>query len=91
MLWFDEALRDNPLALSFGVLLFVASVIGTGAAMASIGAAQQHALLGAFLFVVPSMVFSGFATPIVSLPTVVRTLTWLNPIPRMLIVARCLP
>lgn len=46
VLWFDEALRDNPLALSFGVLLFVASVIGTGAAMSSIGAAQQHALLG---------------------------------------------
>jgi ABC-2 type transport system permease protein len=88
VLWFDVPLRGSLFALYFGVLLFVASVIGIGLMISSIAVTQQQALLGAFLFMVPSIILSGFATPIANMPMVIQKLTWLNPMRHILIVVR---
>ncbi len=49
---------------------------------------QQQALLGAFLFMVPSIILSGFATPIANMPGWVQDLTLLNPMRYFLIIVR---
>ena len=75
-------------ALYLGLLLFVVSVTGVGLMISSLAATQQQALLGAFLFMVPSIILSGFATPIANMPAWVQDLTLLNPMRYFLVIVR---
>lgn len=88
VLWFHVPLRGGLLPLYLGLLLFVASVTGVGLTISSLASTQQQALLGAFLFMVPSIILSGFATPIANMPAWVQTLTLLNPMRYFLIIVR---
>ena len=48
--------------------------------ISSLAVTQQQGILGAFLFLVPSVILSGFATPIANMPEVVQDLTLINPL-----------
>jgi ABC-2 type transport system permease protein len=56
--------------------------------ISSLAVTQQQALLGAFLFMVPSIILSGFATPIANMPAWVQDLTLLNPMRYFLVIVR---
>ena len=86
--WFDIPLRGQLVALYFGLLLFVVSVTGIGLMISSLAVTQQQALLGAFLFMVPSVILSGFATPIANMAEWVQYLTYINPMRYFLIIVR---
>ena len=73
--WFHVPLRGGISALYLGLVLFILSVTGIGLAISAVAATQQQALLGAFLFLVPSIILSGFATPIANMPEWVQVLT----------------
>ncbi len=88
MLWFDIPLRGNVGALYLGLGLFILSAVGVGLMISSIAVTQQQALLGAFLFLVPAVILSGFATPIANMPEVVQWLSYLDPLRYFLIVVR---
>ena len=75
-------------ALYLGLFLFLISVTGIGLAISAISLTQQQAVLGAFLFIVPAVVLSGFTTPIANMPDVVQLLTYLNPLRYFLIILR---
>jgi ABC-2 type transport system permease protein len=77
--WFDVPLRGSLLALYAGLFLFILSGIGVGLMISSIAVTQQQGLLGAFLFLVPAIILSGFATPIANMPLIVQKMTLLNP------------
>ncbi len=78
--WFEIPLRGELLTLYSGVFLFLPSAIGVGLMISSLAATQQQPLLGAFLFLVPAIILSGFATPIENMPNTVQTLTYINPL-----------
>lgn len=86
--WFDVPLRGGLLPLYLGLVLFVIAVTGIGLAISSLAVTQQQALLGAFLFMVPSIILSGFATPIANMPVWVQDLTLLNPMRYFLVIVR---
>lgn len=86
--WFDVPLRGSVFALYVGLLLFSLSVIGVGLMISAISATQQQGLLGAFLFMVPAVTLSGFATPIANMPEIIQQLTLLNPFRYFLVVVR---
>ncbi|GLR68635.1 antibiotic ABC transporter permease [Acidocella aquatica] len=86
--WFKVPLYGGLLQLYLGLLLFVFSVTGIGLMISSLAATQQQALLGAFLFMVPSIILSGFATPISNMPVIVQDLTWINPMRYALVIIR---
>jgi ABC-2 type transport system permease protein len=86
--WFDVPLRGGLLALYLGLALFVIAVTGIGLTISSLALTQQQALLGAFLFMVPSIILSGFATPIANMPVWVQDLTLLNPMRYFLVIVR---
>jgi drug efflux transport system permease protein len=86
--WFAVPLRGSLFALYLGLALFVIAVTGIGLAISALAATQQQALLGAFLFMVPSIILSGFATPIANMPDPVQKLTLLNPMRYFLVVVR---
>ncbi len=86
--WFNVPLRGGLLTLYLGLILFVIAVTGIGLMISSLAATQQQALLGAFLFMVPSIILSGFATPIANMPVWVQDLTLLNPMRYFLVIVR---
>lgn len=87
-LWFGVPLLGSLVLLYTGLFLFIAAVTGIGLMISSLAATQQQALLGAFLFMVPSIILSGFATPIANMPTLVQDLTLINPMRYALVVIR---
>jgi ABC-2 type transport system permease protein len=88
ILWFEVPFRGDPGALYLGLVLFLLASIGIGLTISSLSVTQQQALLGAFLFLVPAVILSGFATPIANMPELVQDLTYLNPMRYFLVVVR---
>jgi ABC-2 type transport system permease protein len=88
VLWFHVPLRGSLLALYIGLFLFLLSVTGVGLMISSIAVTQQQGLLGGFLFLVPSIILSGFATPIANMPETVQYLTLINPMRYFLVILR---
>ncbi len=88
VLWFRVPLCGSLVALYLGLFFFMMSTIGIGLMISSLSVTQQQALLGTFLFMTPSVILSGFATPIANMPPLVQTLTYLNPMRYILVVVR---
>jgi len=86
--WFDVPLLGSLLTLYTGILLFLLSAVGVGLMISALSVTQQQGMLGAFLFLVPAVILSGFATPIANMPAVVQDLTLINPMRYFMIVLR---
>jgi ABC-2 type transport system permease protein len=86
--WFEVPLRGSLPALYLGLFLFLLSAVGIGLMISSLAVTQQQGILGAFLFLVPAVILSGFATPIANMPETVQQLTYLNPLRYFLRVLR---
>ena len=86
--WFHVPLLGSLATLYTGVLLFLLSAVGVGLMISSLSVTQQQGLLGAFLFIVPSIILSGFSTPIANMPHLVQNLTLLNPMRYFLVILR---
>jgi ABC-2 type transport system permease protein len=88
VLWFQVPLRGSLLALYVGLFFFLLSTVGMGLMISSLSLTQQQGLLGAFLFIVPSIILSGFATPIANMPHWVQQFTLINPMRYFLVILR---
>ena len=86
VVWFHVPFRGSLLTLSAGLFFFLLSTVGMGLMISSLSVTQQQGLLGAFLFIVPSIVLSGFATPIANMPHWVQQITLLNPLRYFLVI-----
>lgn len=86
--WFGVPLVGELSVLYLGLVLFLLAAIGIGLAISSLAVTLQQALLGGFLFLVPAVILSGFATPIANMPWVVQMITLLDPLRYFLIVLR---
>ncbi len=85
---FGVPLRGSVVLLYGGGIFFLAAVVGIGLFISSLCATQQQAILGAFLFVAPATLLSGFATPIENMPKWLQTITLVNPLRHFLVVTR---
>ncbi len=88
VIFFDIPLRGSLGALYLGIALFLLSAVGVGLMISAIAVTQQQAVLGAFLFLVPAVILSGFSTPIANMPQAVQWLTYLDPLRYFLVVVR---
>jgi len=86
--WFKVPLLGSLVALYASIALFLLTGAGVGLMISSFAATQQQALLGAFLFMVPSIILSGFATPIRNMPQLVQDITLFNPMRYFIVVLR---
>jgi len=80
-----------PLTGSFGLLaaslvLFILSVVGIGLMISAVSATQQQAILGAFAVGVPSVLMSGFATPVENMPVLLQWLAQGIPLTHFLVI-----
>ena len=88
VVWFELPLRGSIAALYLGLFLFLLSAVAVGLMISAISITQQQAVLGAFLFLVPAVILSGFATPIANMPEVVQWLTYIDPLRYFLVIVR---
>ena len=85
---FDVPLRGSLVLLYASAAFFLASVIGVGLFISSLAMTQQQAILGAFLFMAPAVLLSGFATPIDNMPRWLQPVTLVDPLRHFLVVVR---
>jgi ABC-2 type transport system permease protein len=86
--WFGIPLRGDLVTLYTGITLFILAAIGVGLMISSFAVTLQQALLGAFLFLTPAVILSGFATPIANMPPLMQQLTLVNPMRYFIIILR---
>ena len=70
------------------LFVFVTSISGVGLFISSLSATQQQALLGSFIFMMPAILLSGYATPIENMPEWLQPVTYLIPLRYMLIISK---
>jgi len=86
--WFRVPLVGDLPLLYLGLFVFLLATVGVGLMISSLSRTQQQAILGAFLFIVPAVILSGFATPIDNMPQWVQDITLLNPMRYFLVIVR---
>ncbi len=74
----------------FLVSIFVSllSIVGVGLFISSICKTQQQAILGVITFQMPSVLLSGFISPIEDMPPGWQYLTWINPVRFFIVLTR---
>lgn len=70
------------------LLIFIFSVSGLGIFISTISSTQQQSMLGAFVLIVPSILLSGFATPIENMPNWLQPVTYIIPLNYMLVISK---
>ncbi len=79
----------GSLALLFGMsLVFMLTTLGLGLFISTVSANQQQAMLTAVFFMMPMMMFSGFAFPIENMPKIVQAVTTVVPLRYYFVVVR---
>jgi ABC-2 type transport system permease protein len=76
------------LLLYAAMLFYIAAIVGVGLFISSFANTQQQAILGAFVFMVPAITLSGFATPIANMPDWLQIATDANPVRYFLVVTK---
>jgi ABC-2 type transport system permease protein len=88
--WFGIPMRGSVLALLTAALLYIVAGLSVGLLISTISKTQQEAFMSMFLFVVPSIILSGFFFPIDAMPSVFQYLTLLNPVRHFLEIVRAI-
>jgi len=70
------------------LLVFVTAISGIGLFISSLSATQQQAMLGTFVFMMPSILLSGFATPVENMPEWLQPAAYAIPLTYMLVISK---
>lgn len=74
--------------LILSLFTFISAIGGVGLLLSSLCATQQQAMLGTFVVMVPSVMISGFATPIENMPHWLQLFTYGIPLKYMLVISK---
>ena len=85
---FGVPLMGSLTILYTGVIVFLFSISGIGLFISAISNTQQQAILGSFVFLLPSILLSGFATPVENMPLWLQPLTALTPLKYYLVLIK---
>ncbi|MBA2726666.1 MAG: ABC transporter permease [Parachlamydiaceae bacterium] len=85
---FNIPFTGSLVLLYLSMFLFVSCIVGVGLFISSLCKTQQQAILGSSLFMTPSIILSGFATPIENMPAWLQPFTYLVPLRYYLIIAK---
>lgn len=85
---FNIPFIGSLLYLYIGMFVFICSVVGAGLFISSLSSTQQQAILGSFIFMAPSVLLSGYATPVENMPIWLQYITYANPLRFYLVIAK---
>jgi ABC-2 type transport system permease protein len=87
-LWFQVPFRGHVYVLATGAVLFLLCMLGVGLLISTISSTQQQAMVTAFFFIMPSIMFSGFGFPLSTMPQWMQVCSYFNPLRYFLVVIR---
>lgn len=79
-LWFRIPFAGSYLTLYAGLSLFLLAAVGIGLMVSSFSATMQQAMLFSFVLIMPFILLSGLATPILNMPASLQYFTLANPL-----------
>jgi ABC-2 type transport system permease protein len=85
---FRVPLHGSIVLFCVSILVYLAAVIGVGLFISSLSRTQQQAILGAFVFMVPAVLLSGFASPVENMPDWLQTITLANPVRHFMVIVK---
>ena len=77
---FDLPVRGPLIALALASVVYVAAMVSIGMAISTLAKTQQQGMLGALLFLFPSVMLSGIAFPIDNMPIILKVIAWSHPL-----------
>lgn len=77
--WFEIPLRGSLWLLLLGSALYVTSMLGAGLLISTSCRTQQQATMTNIMFLMPTILLSGFIFPIDNMPRVIQWVTIVNP------------
>lgn len=86
--WFQVPFRGHLWVLFTGAVLFLICMLGVGLLISTVSSTQQQAMVTAFFFIMPAIVFSGFGFPISTMPAWLQYMTYASPLRYFLVVLR---
>ena len=78
--WFGVPFRGTVPALVIALLCFIITMVGVGLLVSSLSMTMQQGLLGSFVFMMPSVILSGLATPVENMPHWLQVMDLANPV-----------
>ena len=88
--WFKVPLKGSFFFLLVSSSSFIFAATGMGLFISAISKTQQQAVLAGFMYVLPSIIFSGFAFPIYAMPQIIQYVTYLNPLRYFMTISRAI-
>jgi len=88
--WFKVPFKGSFLFLLLTSASFIFAATGMGLYIAAVSKTQQQALLAGFMYLLPSIIFSGFAFPIYAMPQIIQYVTYLNPLRYFMTISRAI-
>lgn len=85
---FQVPFVGSVLLFYLNMFVFVCSIVGVGLFVSTFSFTQQQAILGSFLFMSPSIILSGFATPIENMPRWLQMVSYFIPLRYYLVNAK---
>jgi ABC-2 type transport system permease protein len=85
---FNVPFTGSIILLYCSMFVFLLSIVGIGLFISSICHTQQQSVLGAFAFMTPTMLLSGYATPIENMPSWLQPFTNFVPITHFFIIIK---
>ena len=70
------------------ILISLLAIVGVGLFISSVCNTQQQAILSVMTFMMPSVLLSGFISPIEDMPVFLQYLTYLNPVRFFMVLTR---
>ncbi len=80
ILWFEIPFNGSITFLLVTGFFHIMTVLSVGIFISSISKTQQQAMLSVFLFIIPSILLSGFIFPIYAMPEPAQIITYVNPL-----------
>ena len=74
--------------LYISMVFYILALAGFGLLISSICFTQQQAFLGVFSFVMPTILLSGFVSPVENMPIWLQYLDWLNPLRHFIVIVK---
>lgn len=88
ILFFRIPFNGNFFLLYISLFFFIIAILGVGLFISSLAKTQQQATLGTFVFMVPTILLSGYATPVENMAWWLQPLSNLMPITHFFIVIK---
>lgn len=84
----DVPLRGSLMGLFVSMTVYLAAIVGIGLFISSLASTQQQAVIGLFIYMVPAVLLSGYATPVENMPDWLQWLTQTNPITHFIVICK---